>query len=314
MAKESGYAIDLENYVKQNKDVLVKSVVLGDTYGDTIPMIRKRLGVKCTEALNLLDVEAPLQDGSGCGFSADGRDNLSNRLIEVVPIKVNKSWCPDDLLCTVAGEMVRLGANANAEDGFPYEREILSEVEKNINKQMEELVWQGNADDGDLFNGFLALAAGADSASTIVPTFSADTASTHPIYDAIKAVVMEIPEEILDEAVVFISPAYFRQFALELVENFKYNAQMFNGEIEMKDILFPGSNVKVHKTMGLSGSDYIYATTPSNMVFGTDMLNDKEEFRVWFSDDDDIYKMKAKWNAGVQTIYPDEVVLLNPTL
>lgn len=304
------YSIDLPDYVKQNKDVLVKSVVLGETYGDTIPMIRKRFGVKCTEALNLLDVEANFQNGAGCGFEADGDDNISNRLISVVPIKVNKSWCPDDLLCTVAEEMVRLGANANAEDGFPYEREILSEVEKSINKQMETLVWQGNTDDGALFNGFLTIAGGADGGSTIVPAFTADTASTHPIYDAIKAVVMDIPEEILDEAVVFISPSNFRAFALELVENFKYNAQMFAGEIEMKDILFPGSTVKVHKTMGLAGTDAIYATTPSNMVYGTDMLNDKEEFRIWFSDDADEYRMKAKWNAGVQTIYPDEVVLL----
>lgn len=302
--------IDLPEYVKQNKDVLVKSVVLGDVYGDTIPMIRKRFGVKCTESLNLLDVEAPLQNGAGCGFEQDGDDNLSNRLITVAPIKVNKSWCPDELLCSVSEEMVRLGANANAEDGFPYEREILSEVEKNINKQMEDLVWNGDHAGGDLIDGFITLAVSADSASTIVPAFTADTASTHPVYDAIKAVVMDIPEEILDEAVVFISPANFRKFALELVENFKYNAQMFAGEIEMKDILFPGSTVKVHKTMGLSGSDFIYATTPSNMVYGTDMLNDKEEFRIWFSDDADEYRMKAKWSAGVQTIYPDEVVLL----
>lgn len=311
MSNPKSYVVNLEDYVKQSADVLVKSIVLGDTYGDTIPMLRKQLGIKCTERLNYLDVDAPLQSGEGCGFEANGADTLAYRNITVAPMKVNKEWCPDDLLCTVASEMVKYGANANAEDGFPYEREIMSEVEKSINKQLENLVWQGNANDGDLINGFITIANGADSASTIIPSFTANTASTTPVYDAIKAVVMAIPEAIIDEAVVFISPSLFRKFTLELVENFKYNAQMFDGEIERKDVVFPGSSVRVHKTIGLSGVDAIYASTPKNMVYGTDLLNDKEEMRVWFSDDADVWRMKAKWVAGVNTLYPDMVVLLD---
>ena len=49
------------------------------------------------------------------------------------------------------------------------------------------------------------------------------------------------------------------------------------------------------------------------MVYASDMMNDKEEIRLWFSDDDDLYKLKIKWNAGVKTLYPDAVVVLTST-
>ena len=52
-----------------------------------------------------------------------------------------------------------------------------------------------------------------------------------------------------------------------------------------------------------------YASVWENLVYACDMMNDKEELRSWFSDDDDVQKLKIKWNAGVTTLYPDAVVL-----
>jgi hypothetical protein len=39
------------------------------------------------------------------------------------------------------------------------------------------------------------------------------------------------------------------------------------------------------------------------------MEGDAEDIKVWFSDDDDLYKLKVKWNMGVQIAFPDMVVL-----
>lgn len=298
---------DLVDYTKQNRDVLVKSVVLGTKYGDTIPNLRKQLGVKCSEPIHLLDVDPVFQSGEGCGFSAQGETVLSDRVIETAAIKINSEWCPDDLLCSWAEWMVRYAANANAEGGMPFEGEILSEIEKKTNAEMERLVWLGSTDDGDLIDGFIRKALADDSASTIDITTAITSADT--VYEQIKKVILAIPEEIIDKAVVFVSPAKFRELAFELVEDFKYNANLFNGEVEMKDIVFPATDIKVHKTDGLKNYDGIYASTYDNMVYGTDLMNDKEELRLWFSDDADLYRLKVKWNAGVQTIYPDMVVI-----
>lgn len=299
----------LVDYTKENRDVLVRSIVLGTKYGDTIPYLRKQLGVKCSEPIHLLDTDPVFQDGEGCGFSAAGSTILSDRVIETAPIKINSEWCPDDLLCSYAEWMVRYGANANAEGGLPFESEILSDIEKKTNDEMERLVWQGDSSNGDLIDGFITRAAGADSASTI--NISSAITSADTAYDKVKKVIMAIPEEIIDKAVVFVSPSLFRELAFQLVEDFKYNANLFNGEVEATDIVFPATDIKVHKTKGLKNAGVIYASTYDNLVYGTDLMNDKEEMRLWFSDDADLYRLKVKWNAGVQTIYPDMVVIAN---
>lgn len=308
-------ATGLTNYVEVNKDVLIKDIVLGAKYGDTIANLRKQLGVKTKERLNYLDVNPILQDGTGCGFSASGATNFSEREIETAPFKVNDKWCPDDLLGKFAEYLVRYGADANAEDGMPFEREVLSEIEKGIAKQMEKQVWQGDKSGTDLIDGFLTQALGADSASTVAVSYTAAT-SAISLYEAVKAVIMKVPEDIIEDAVVFVSPAIFRALVFELTEKNMYHFKSGdNGEIiEDNDLIFPGTSVRIHKTHGLEGDKkHIYASVWDNMVYAADMMSDKEEFRLWFSDDDDVYKLKIKWNAGVKTLYPDAVVVLTST-
>lgn len=305
----------LTNYVEVNKDVLIKDIVLGEKYGDTIANLRKQLGVKTKERLNYLDVTPVLQDGKGCGFNASGTTNFSEREIETAPFKVNDKWCPDDLLGKFAEYLVKYGANANAEGGMPFESEILSEIEKGIAKQLEKMVWQGSKSGSDLIDGFLTQALGADSASTIAVSYTAATSAVS-LYDAVKAVIMKVPEDIIEDAVVFVSPAIFRSLVFELTEKNMYHMKSGeNGEIiEDNELVFPGTSVRVHKTHGLEGDKkHIYASVWDNMVYASDMMNDKEEIRLWFSDDDDLYKLKIKWNAGVKTLYPDAVVVLTST-
>ena len=40
-----------------------------------------------------------------------------------------------------------------------------------------------------------------------------------------------------------------------------------------------------------------------------DMEGDAEDIKLWFSNDDDIFKLKVLWNSGVQIAFPDQVVL-----
>lgn len=293
----------LSSYVEVNKDTLIRDVVLGYKLGDTISKMRKQLGVKETERLNYLDVTPVLQNGKGCGFTSAGTTSFSERNISTKILKVNDQWCADDLLGKYAEFLVRFGADANAED-FPFEREIMNEVAIKLDKQLEKIVWQG--DTGLSITGLIELAEGADSASTINVDFAALSADT--MYKKVKAVIMAIPEELLDDAVVFVSPSNFRTLVFELLEQNNYHIEP--KEIEAGEFYFPGTTIPVHKTLGLAGVEgKVYASVWENMVYATDMMNDKEEFRTWFSDDDDVHKLKIKFNMGVSTLYPDAVVL-----
>ena len=301
----AGYTVSgLTAYVEVNKDVLIKNLVLGLAKGDTIKNLKKQFGIKTKERLNYLDVDPVIQDGSSCGFSASGSTAFSEREIETAPLKAQDQYCDKDLLGKFAEYQVKIAANKDAAD-MPFEGEIVNEVIEGINEKLEKLVWQGDKSGTDLIDGFLTQAEGADSASTIMVTGASSTS----IYNRVKAVIEAIPEEILDKAVVFISPANYRKLGFELVENFKYNSDLFNGKIEDRDVFFPGTEVKIHKTIGLKGSDKIYASCFENMVYGADLENDQEKVRFWYDDNSELFKYSIHWNSGVKTLYPDMVVV-----
>ena len=298
----SGYTVSgLTDYVKTNQDLLIKGVVLGTVKGDTIPRLRKQFGVKTKELLNILDVDPTIQDGSSCGWAASGSTEFSERMIETAQLKAQDEYCEKTLL----GKVVEFATTAKADDNRPFEAEILDEVVGKINEKMERLVFVGDKNNGDLIDGFLTQATGADSASTIMVTGSSATSMSARI----EAVIMALPEEILDKATIFISPASFRKLAFELQKDYKYNANLYDANVEDKDILYPGSEVRIHKTIGLIGSDKIYASVYANMVFGADLENDQEKVRAFEDQKNGTWCYDIQWNAGVKTIFPDMVVV-----
>lgn len=304
----SGYTVSaLTDYTKVNQDVLIKNVVLGEVKGDTIPALRKQFGIKTKERLNYLDVDPSIQDGSNCGFNPSGSTVFAERDIETAQLKAQDQYCEKDLLGKFTEYLVKINSQKDGSD-MPFEKEILDEVVGKINEKMEKLVWQGatSANSGtDLIDGFLTQALKQDSASTI----SVSIASGTSIYEAIKAVVMAIPEQILDNATIFVSPANYRAFVMAMVEK-NYIHFGPDGKIENKDITFPGSEVSVHKTIGLMGdNDHIYASVYGNMVYGADLEGDNEKVRFWYDDNSELFKYSIHWNAGVKTLYPDMVVV-----
>lgn len=293
----------LTNYIETNKEVILKDAILGSGLkGETIPMLRKQLGVKTSERLNYLDVTPAIQPVTGCGFSAQGSTVFSERDIVTAQAKVNDEWCAEQLLNKFAEYKVRIGAN---EQEMPFEAEITDQIVKGVQKDIERQIWVGDKSNGDLVNGFVTNALGADSASTITGA----TAQGASAYEAIRQAYMLIPEEWVDNAVIFVSPAIFREYVQDLVDaNLYHYDPAFSGELT--EMFLAGSDVKVRKTFGLTGDNHIYASVADNMVYGTDFENNKEEVDAWYSKDDDVYRLKMRFNFGCNTLYPDAVVCL----
>lgn len=301
MAK--GYDISkLAAYVKTNADVILKDVVLGSVEGDSVANMRKQLGVKTKEKLNYLNVTPALQSGKDCGFNASGSTVFSDRDITVKTIKAQDEYCDRDLLGKFAESLVNIAAG---KETLPFEAQIVDEVVKGIRKQIEKIVWQGDTTLG--IDGLLKMAAsgGTDSASTVNVSIAKGT----NIYEAVKAVYLAIPEGLLDKAFIGLSPANFRAFTQAMVEKnyFHYSGPQ---DANVNEFIFPGSNVKVKSIQGLSGvNDKIYASVWDNLVYGTDLLNDEETVNAWYDPNTELFRYTIRFNAGVSTLFPDEVVL-----
>lgn len=294
----------LPAYVQDNKDLIIKNFALVGTAS------RQRFGIqtgiKTSAYLNYLEINPTLQDGKGCGFTASGSARLTQRTITTAVIKVNMDICPDSLLGKYAEYLVRIGANSNE---LPFEQYIIDGVTTEINKKIEKLIWQGDttqASNTDLkwLNGILKqLASDSDK---VAVSIAANTA----IYDAIKAVYLAIPEETLERgAEIYVSPANYRDFLMAMVEKKYFN---YSGPQDSapEEFVFPGTDVKVVKTPGLAGvNDRIVASFPENFVYGCDAEGDLEDVKIWFSDDDDLFKLKVKWNSGIAYRFPNQVTL-----
>ena len=272
--------------------------------GSTRSRISVQTGIKSVARLNFMEIAPALQDGNVCGFTPEGEVSLSQRDIETAVIKVNLDICPETLRGKYAEYLIKTNAT---EDSLPFEQYIMEGVTNVLNRKNEVLMWQGDKTSGNTdlkwINGFIKIA-GAEAGVKDV------TITTENIYAAIEDVYMALPDEVVERgAEIYVSPANFRKFMQALVaKNFFHYA----GAIEAapQEFFFPGTNAKVVMTPGLTGvNDKILGTFAKNLFYGCDMEGDAEDIKVWFSDDDDLYKLKVKWNMGVQIAFPDMVVL-----
>jgi hypothetical protein len=87
------------------------------------------------------------------------------------------------------------------------------------------------------------------------------------------------------------------------------NLYHYNPGTPEGEVVLPGTNCRVIGVNGLNGTKKAIAASLKNIYFGTDMLNDMETFKLWYSDDNQEFRLAVKFNAGVQVAFPDEVVL-----
>lgn len=278
------YNVDgLSAYVADNKEVILKDIVFGGEYGNTIPVMAKELGVKGTAKIHPTTITAVLQDVNGeCGFSAQGDLTIADVDVTTKQVKVNTEFCAEKLIGKFAEYKVRVGAN---EDALPFEAEIVQGLVKDINKQVERGVWN------------------ALNESNRYKTISLEGAED--AYAKIMKVYEAMPEAVLEDGIIFVTPAMFRQYVMNLVEKNLYHYNPADGALD--EIFVPGAGVKVRKANGLTDND-IFATSPKNMVYATDFLGNAEEVKIWYSDDNDTYRVKVRFNYGATFIFDDLVI------
>ena len=286
----------LPAYVQDNKDLLIKNFAL--VGGETRKRISVQTGIKKDEHINYLNLTPTFQSGVGCGFTAQGEATLTQRLIETARFKVNMEFCPDTLIGKYAEYQVSINASEN--ESLPFEAYIMEALTNEIVKKIETTIW-GGVKGSDLIDGFLTLAKADSDVVDVVIEGTSAYADILKVYNAMSEYTLEQGGEI------YISPAKFRAFMQEMVEKnyFHYNP----GNAEPGEFLLPGSNVKVVRTPGLAGKTEVVGTFAKNMYYGCDLENAAEDIKVWYSDDDDLIKVAAKWNMGVQFAFPGEVVL-----
>lgn len=288
---------NLSEYVSHNHDQLFSKAVVASK---TQSLVNVATGIKFKESLPVLTTAVNFADGSTCGFSSTSTQTVSERIIEVAPIKINQSWCDKVMNKSFANYKIKTAANQNV---VPFEEYFIADLNAGISAEVEKIVWQGKkiaspAKNTDYANGFLETAKTGSIAAT--PT-------KEGALEAVKAAYAKIPAEVLPKAVIFVGQDTFRDMALELTA-----ANMFNyvtDVTEAMEIVLPGTTTKVYGVGGLNGTSKVVAADPANLFWGTDMESDEETYDVWYSKDSGETRFAVEFKIGTQVAFPSEIVI-----
>lgn len=285
---EKGYDVSaLPNYVEQHRSELISAAVLAPR---STSLFRLMPNVKGPTTLNLVDVGVNLQEGKTCGFTPDSPDVFSQRTLAPFIFKVNKEWCPLDLLNTYLAHEVEIGAGRET---LPFEEKFVADILAKVGMEVEIRLWESLND---------IIGADADINNVNITDMSAT------VFDMVKAAYMAIPPASLRDSAILVSYGTYRQLVMELMEKNLYHYER-NVDDSMEMIL-PGTNTRVIAVPGIeeNTNPVIYAMNLKHVFYGFDAEDDIRNFRLWYSDDADMFRFKMRGAVGVQYAFSNEVV------
>jgi hypothetical protein len=297
----------LTNYTnEQSTELVVQSLFGGKTAALLQAAGQVQVGIKSAEAINILNSNIYFQT-DGCGFTSSGDTIFSQRNITVGAIKVEEEMCPKTLEAKWMQTQIAPGSATE----IPFEEQIGSEKAARIAKLLEVALWQGDTATSNTnpntnkFDGLLKL---IDAASAVDGNTSSATAiTTSNIEGLVDDMYAAIPADVADadDLVLFVGIDTYKKYttALRASNLFHYAA-----DSEGMEIMIPATNVKMVAVGGLNGTNRMVLARLSNIFLGTDLQDEFESFRVWYSEDNDIVRFRATMKTGVNFAFASEIV------
>lgn len=303
---------DLSAYVDEQRNELLTRQV---TEARTLQLINIQTGIKHAEKLKLLNDTIIYQDGD-CGMTPQGDTEFSDRVITVKTLGFMKEFCNKDL----EGFWTQLGlrAGAMAEDkDLPFQQQLVNFILEKHALQLDNLIWKGdeNLPSGNLskMNGFNKLLTLANGCIDINGGYSAITSSNayalfYDAYLAMQAVNASLTED--NDTVFFCGVETLSKLRLNMIN---LNFFTFTPNLNANTQPLFGTSKIVEAVPGLAGTNKIFIGKRSEMVFGTDLTSDLDNFELWYSQDADKIFMRSKFRAGVQVPFLDQIGVFDPT-
>ncbi|MBV7534049.1 hypothetical protein [Chitinophaga sp. sic0106] len=308
----------LQNYTEENVAVLITSSVFNAKTQQLVAASGNIMtGIKSAETINRMETDAIFQSDASCGFTPSGTTAITQRTLTVGKLKVNEQLCPKDLETKYTQKALAIGSEYQ---NIPFEEEYTTKKSDLIAAQNEVALWQGDTTSGNgnlsRFDGYIKLIDAASGsvihANQAAYVSGGPVASGTPLVGDVALAVADaiyaaVPAAIVDKEDfrIFCGWDFFKAYVLAL----KYkNLYHYSADNEAGEIDIPGTNYRLVAVHGLDGTNRLFGLRLSNMWIGTDMENEEEQFKMWYSEDDDVVKFKARWKLGTQIGIPSEIV------
>lgn len=311
----------MKNYSKYDFDYVVSSITgFTDQVGGalltealmgatTVKEISQRVGIKGTQALNLLDSSPAFQAGA-CGWSSSGTTTYNQRNLTVCQEKINMEWCSNDLRDTYLSMFLE-GGDLQVNEQTPFENVIAQNILDQVKQRVEQKIWQATVAGGDCFDGLATLMPATGNTFTAVsvsgtafnPAIAYGT-DGNPIYEVDKLInALDDNAQQLSDLKVFCSVSSFRKYVQALTAANYFQNYIKDSKVIGKGVdsyaLHPNADVKVVPTIGITDNS-VYILPARYAFFGTNLLDDMEKIDVFYSRDFDVLKGRSAYSYGVQ--------------
>ena len=306
----------LNAYTKELVEPLLTSAVIG---ARTQQMIMDGgivlTGVKGPTALPTMDTDAVFASQS-CSFDASGTTTFAQVVLTPGKIKVEEKICPKDLEAYFTASALKAGSTYEDFGNADFQAAYLAKKNARIAAQLETAIWTGDSASAtaniNKFNGLSKIinagspvdanVSGYTGVATITTISSSNVvAATEGIYKAIPAQVMA-----KGDVKIFVGYDWYRLLILayRALNLFSYNPQ----DVNAQSFVLPGTNIEVVPVNGLNGTGDAFAISLSNMAIGVDLESEENNYKMWYSEDNNDVRFRAEFKVGVQVGFTTETV------
>ena len=303
----------LSGYIEQNKFQLIGRTVLNTKLSENMTLKPGLQGEKVR--ITLMNDDFNAQEAT-CGWGATGSTLLTAVDMSLYHAEVAREYCPTTLRDTWLSEKLRAGSAAGNEQ-LPEEEVFAEYFVKNLQKWNEGFIIKGAGS----INGIQAQLVAAEGGSYApvlgddykwVAGESATASGNINALEGAMAMFAAMPFEIAlaDDQVLVVNPSDYKALVAAMV-----NANLFHYTGDVSEVIIPGTKIKVIPTSGITqetdGKNFRFLTTTSNLILGTDLVSDFDQFDVWYSKDNQVVRALMKWTIGVAVVEPNLCVTEN---
>lgn len=294
----------LPAYTSQQSKVFISKTILGTatialltSFGSFDPT------AKGSEAIQLLDSDVVIQDGSGCGRNPMGGATLTQAILTVKNLMINQDYCVKDLIKTWAVEELK-----RTMKGVKYTDALFLDDIGNINTakaalKLEQMIWKGDTTLADTslkqIDGYIKkIKASADGYVDLNPT---DAVGATNVLVKLRAAVALMPIELRDS----------EDFRVLIGSDWE---ALMIGELADKNLFTPnpekfifGTKNKYEVVPGLNGTNIIWAGRMTRLRAGGEMTEAK--FEKYYSPETKRTYFDSDFSLGVVPVYTSEMGL-----
>lgn len=296
---------DLAPYTDEQSQEILTDLTYNSGFTARVAVMEN---VKGSEKIKLLNSEPALKSAATCGWNASGGAIFSDVTLTTDRIKIQESYCNEDLNGTWAQLLNQAGANRQ-DQTLPMEEVMKAYYIKKAAKLNQDLIFNGDTASVNpnlVFYDGLRKKWKADanlgvynSVETSITTTNA-LSITLGMYNVIDPVLFD-NEEMIE---IIVGRETYRKIIEAVYKDNNYHHTLQEETGTEPSFILPTTNIRVRAYSQLNGTDEMYQVDYRYIFYGTDLEDDMAGFEAKYNDNDETLRFGVKWRSGINYVFP----------